>query len=128
MGSENSEAHKMRYLLLGGKLVHPKASEWVLNADIVKCFDKINHDFLLRSVPVYRKVDRNVLKKMLKAKIVDVRDVIEPEKGTPQGGVLSPVFSNIALNGLEETVKQKVVALHKLCHKILHSKASNSDS
>ena len=100
-------------LALRGKLVHPKASEWVLNADIVKCFDKINHDFLLRSVPVYRKVDRNVLKKMLKAKIVDVRDVIKPEKGTPQGGVLSPVFSNIALNGLEETVKQKAVELNK---------------
>lgn len=56
-------------LALRGKLIHPKASEWILNADIKKCFDRINHNFLLRSVPVYRKVDRNVLKKMLKAKI-----------------------------------------------------------
>jgi RNA-directed DNA polymerase len=104
-------------LALRGKLFHPKASEWVLNADIVKCFDKINHDFLLRSVPVYRKVDRNLVKKMLKAKIIDVRDVREPEEGTPQGGVLSPVFCNIVLNGLEKTVKQRAVELNKLIMK-----------
>lgn len=57
-------------LALRGKLIHPKASEWVLNADITKCFDRINHNFLLRSVPVYRKVDRKVLRKMLKANVI----------------------------------------------------------
>jgi len=70
-------------LALRGKLIHPKASEWILNADIKKCFDRINHDFLLRSVPVYRKVDRNVIKKMLKAKIIDTSAVTIPEMGTP---------------------------------------------
>ena len=70
-------------LALRGKLIDPKASEWVLNADIAKCFDKINHEFLLRSFPVYRKVDRDVLRKMLKAKIVDQRDVSIPEMGIP---------------------------------------------
>jgi len=79
-------------LALRGKLIHPKAFELVLNADIAKCFDKINHDFLLRSVPVYRKVDRNVLKKMLKAKVIDMRDVMYPEIGTSQGSVLSPTL------------------------------------
>ena len=70
-------------LALRGKLIHPKASEWILNADIKKCFDRINHDFLLRSVPVYRKVDRSVLRKMLKAKVIDMNDVITPTLGTP---------------------------------------------
>jgi RNA-directed DNA polymerase len=98
-------------LALRGKLIHPKASEWVLNADIKKCFDRINHEFLLRSVPVYRKVDRNVMKKMLKAKVIDMRDVVHPEMGTPQGSVLSPVLCNVALNGLEETIKQKSIEL-----------------
>lgn len=77
-------------LALRGKLIHPKASEWILKADIKKCFDRINHDFLLRSVPVYRKVDRNVIKKMLKAKIIDMRAVTIPEMGTPQGGCVIP--------------------------------------
>ena len=100
-------------LALRGKLIHPKASEWILNADIKKCFDRINHDFLLRSVPVYRKVDRNVLKKMLKAKIIDTSAVTIPEMGTPQGGVLSPILCNVALNGLEEMVKNKATELCK---------------
>jgi RNA-directed DNA polymerase len=100
-------------LVLRGKLYHPKASEWVLNADITKCFDRINHDFLLRSVPVYRKVDRNVLRKMLKAKVIDMRDVIYPVMGTPQGGVLSPILCNVALNGLEIAIKDKAIELRR---------------
>jgi RNA-directed DNA polymerase len=100
-------------LALRGKLIHPKASEWVLNADIMKCFDRINHDFLLRSVPIYRKVDRNVLRKMLKAKIIDMSAVTTPEMGTPQGSILSPLLCNVALNGLEEMVKMKAIELCK---------------
>ena len=100
-------------LAVRGKLIHPQASEWILNADIKKCFDRINHGFLLRSVPVYRKVDRNVLKKMLKAKIIDTNAVTIPEMGTPQGGVLSPVLCNVALNGLEEMVKKKAIEFRK---------------
>ena len=100
-------------LVLRGKLYHPRASEWVLNADIAKCFDRINHDFLLRSVPVYRKVDRNVLKKMLKAKVIDMHDVIYPEMGTPQGSVLSPILCNVALNGLEAVIKNKALELRR---------------
>lgn len=103
-------------LALRGKLIHPKASEWVLNADIAKCFDRINHDFLLRSFSVYRKVDRNVLKKMLKAKVIDQQHISTPEVGTPQGGILSPILANIALNGLEEKIKEKAF---ELCRPIL---------
>jgi len=103
-------------LVVRGKLIHPKASEWLLNKDIMKCFDRINHDFLLRSFPVYRKVDRSVLRKMLKAKIIDISDVTIPEMGTPQGGILSPSLCNFALNGLEEMVKMKA---SELCKPIL---------
>jgi RNA-directed DNA polymerase len=103
-------------LALRGKLIHPKASEWVLNADIKKCFDRIDHDFLLRSVPVYRKVDRNVIRNMLKAKIIDMGAITTPTEGTPQGGILSPVLCNIALNGLEASIKYKA---KELCKPIL---------
>lgn len=91
-------------LALMGKLIHPKASEWALNADIAKCFDITNHDFLLRYIPVYRKVDCNIMRKMLKAKVIDQQNITKPLEGTPQGGVLSPALANIALNGLEEMV------------------------
>ena len=100
-------------LALRGKLIHPKASEWVLNADIAKFFDNIDHDYLLRNVPVYRNVDRKVLREMLKAGIIHNSDITMPDFGTPQGGILSPVLANIALNGLEEMVKQRAAELHK---------------
>jgi retron-type reverse transcriptase len=53
---------------------------------------------------------------MLKAKIIDVNDVTIPEMKTPQGGVLSPLLCNVALNGLEGSVKMKA---DKLCKPIL---------
>ena len=106
-GFRKSRSAKDAVLSLRRKFVHSKTSEWVYNADISKCFDKINHEFLLRHISVHRKVDRNIIRLMLKAKIIDQGEYLQPEIGTPQGGILSPVLANIALNGLEETVKRK---------------------
>jgi RNA-directed DNA polymerase len=49
-GFRKFRSAKDAVLSLRGKLIHPKASEWVLSADISKCFDKISHEFLLRHV------------------------------------------------------------------------------
>lgn len=104
-------------LALRSKLIHPKASEWVLNVDIKKCFKRISHDFLLRHIPVHRKVDRNIMMKMLKAKIIKQGKLEMSYEGMPQGSVLSPVLSNIALNGLEEWVKKESILIHKKFYK-----------
>jgi RNA-directed DNA polymerase len=106
-GFRKYRSGKDAVICLRGKLIHPSAAEWVLSADISKCFDRISHDYLLRSVPVYRKVDRNIIKSMLKAKILDGNSLVTNEVGTPQGGVLSPTLANIALNGLESHVKKE---------------------
>jgi RNA-directed DNA polymerase len=112
-GFRKLRSAKDAVLSLRGKLIHPKASEWVFNADISKCFDRVNHEFLLRHVPLYRKVDRNVIRLMLKAKIIKQEKYKDPEIGTPQGSLLSPVLNNIALNGLEKAVKEKAFELVK---------------
>lgn len=112
-GFRKLRSAKDAVLSLRGKLIHPKASKWVLNADISKCFDKINHDFLLRHVPVHRKVDRNIIQLMLKTKVIDQSNMFEPESGTPQGGILSPVLANVALNGLEKAIKEKAAEVVK---------------
>lgn len=74
---------------------------WLLDADIEKCFDKINHNWLLKHVPI---VDRCVLDTWLQAGAIDTIDMT-PE-GVPQGGILSPALSNIALNGIEKRAQE----------------------
>jgi len=60
--------------------------KFVLDADISKCFDKINHSKLLEKVNTFPKV-RKQLKAWLKAGIVDGKILISSTEGTPQGGI-----------------------------------------
>jgi RNA-directed DNA polymerase len=90
--------------------IHHLAShsyEWVLEGDITACFDEIDHTALMARVRD-RIADRRVLglvKAFLKAGILveggAVRDTVT---GTPQGGILSPLLSNLALSVLDEHI------------------------
>ena len=65
--------------------------------DIKKFFDEVEHDWVIRGVQE-RVGDPNILwliRKFLKAEIMDEGRVIESEEGTPQGGVISPLLANI---------------------------------
>lgn len=73
------------------------SAEWVLEADIEGCFDHINHEWLVD----YVRMDRNIVRKWLKAGVVYKGQLTATEAGTPQGGVISPTLMNLALNGLE---------------------------
>jgi RNA-directed DNA polymerase len=73
------------------------SSRWVLEADIKGCFDHINHDWLANHVPM----DREILRKWLKAGLIYKGQLQATEAGTPQGGIISPTLANVTLNGLE---------------------------
>jgi RNA-directed DNA polymerase len=75
--------------------------KWVLDADIEKCFDKINHQYLLRKLGGTLTTVRKQIKMWLKAGFMDGKKLFPTEEGTPQGGVVSPLLANIALHGLE---------------------------
>ncbi|QOV24656.1 group II intron reverse transcriptase/maturase [Anabaenopsis elenkinii CCIBt3563] len=79
--------------------------KFVLDADIAKCFDKINHQALLKKLNTYPKLRRQI-KAWLKAGVVDSKVLFPTEDGTPQGGVISPLLANIALHGMEEILKE----------------------
>jgi group II intron reverse transcriptase/maturase len=72
----------------------------ILEIDIEKCFDRINHNFLMSHVIAPQSV-KNRLWKCLK---IGVNPEF-PEQGTPQGGVISPLLANIALDGIENIHK-----------------------
>lgn len=78
-------------------------SKVVLDADITKCFDRINQRALLDKIDTFP-ILRQALKGWLKAGVMDSGQLFPTEAGTPQGGVISPLLANIALHGLEEAV------------------------
>ena len=80
-------------------------SKYVLDADITKCFDKINHSKLLDKLLTYPKLRRQI-KNWLKSGVIDDGDLFPTHEGTPQGGVISPLLANIALHGMENRIKE----------------------
>lgn len=73
------------------------SAQWVLEGDIKGCFDNISHDWLLNHVPL----DKQILRKWLKAGYMEAGKFNLTTAGTPQGGIVSPVLANMALDGLE---------------------------
>lgn len=78
-------------------------AQWVLEADIRKCFDSISHDWMITNVPM----DKVILKKWLKAGFMESGRTYPTEAGTPQGGIISPLLANIALDGLGKLLEEK---------------------
>ncbi len=101
-GSETAIAEASQHLNEG--------CSWVVSIDLSKFFDRVNHQRLLarlaRSVP-----DKRVLRlihQMLKAKVVLPNGTrVNTEEGTPQGGPLSPLLSNVVLDELDWELKRR---------------------
>ncbi|MEG4553357.1 reverse transcriptase domain-containing protein, partial [Microcoleus sp. N9_B2] len=81
-------------------------AKFVLDADIAKCFDRINHYELLQKLNTRGKVRRQV-KSWLKSGVIDDGVFTTTSEGTPQGGVISPLLANIALHGLEQHIEKE---------------------
>lgn len=82
------------------------AAQWILEGDIQSCFDQISHEWLLANVPM----DKTILRKWLQAGYMDKHVFYEIEAGTPQGGIISPVLANLALDGLEKQLREQYPA------------------
>lgn len=87
-----------------------KSPKYVLDGDIRKCFDQINHDTLLEKLDTFPQMRRQI-NAWFKAKIVMQNEMVFPEKNTLQGGILSPLLANIALNGIEEYLSDWVAEI-----------------
>ena len=96
-GRRCADALEQCFICLGRKTSAP----WVMEGDIKACFDEISHDWLLHNVPM----DKQVLRAWLKAGYWEKNQLFPTEAGTPQGGLISPLLANFALDGMEATVK-----------------------
>jgi RNA-directed DNA polymerase len=75
-------------------------TKYVLDADIAKCFDRIDQKALLRKINTFPTLQR-LIKRWLQAGVMDKGTFSETNQGTQQGSVISPLLANIALHGLE---------------------------
>lgn len=80
--------------------------EWILDADIKGAFDNISHDFILSALG--ETPGRGWIHAWLKAGYVEAEIFQATESGTPQGGVISPLLANIALDGMERWLNQEI--------------------
>ncbi|MCL2608262.1 MAG: group II intron reverse transcriptase/maturase [Methanomassiliicoccaceae archaeon] len=77
------------------------SAKWVLEGDIKGCFDNISHNWILKHIPM----DKHVLKEFLKAGYMENNTLYPTEGGTPQGGIVSPILANMALDGMESMLE-----------------------
>ena len=83
--------------------------DWVVDIDLEKFFDRVNHDMLMARVARVVK-DKRVLKLIrayLESGVMVNGVVMDTEEGTPQGGPLSPLLSNIMLNDLDRELEER---------------------
>ena len=80
-------------------------SKYVLDADIAKCFDRIDHTALLHKLGYKGKI-RQQIKAWLKSGVIDQKVFTATSEGTPQGGIISPLLANVALHGMEKMLME----------------------
>jgi RNA-directed DNA polymerase len=94
-----ADALEQVHLLLG----NPHGPRWILEGDIKACFDRISHDWLLTHIPL----DKDLLRRWLKAGFLEKQVLFATTEGTPQGGIISPVLANRALDGLQQLLAER---------------------
>ena len=105
-GAKNAIMKSKEYINQGNR--------WVVDMDLEKFFDKVNHDILMSKLE--KKIDDkrllSLIRKYLKSGILINGIVITSEEGTPQGGPLSPLLANIMLDELDKELEKRG---HKFC-------------
>lgn len=88
---------------------------WVIDMDVTKFFDRVNHDILMASIAKTIR-DKRVLRligRYLRAGVMTEGVVQVSEEGTPQGGPLSPLLANIYLDALDQELERRRLAFSR---------------
>jgi RNA-directed DNA polymerase len=100
--SAHQAVRKAQQYVAGGR-------RWVVDLDLEKFFDRVNHDRLMKSVAL-RIADKRMLRLIgafLKAGVMEDGLVSPVDEGTPQGGPLSPLLSNLVLDELDRELERR---------------------
>lgn len=88
---------------------------WVIDMDVTKFFDRVNHDILMARIAKTIR-DKRVLRligRYLRAGVMTEGVIVTSEEGTPQGGPLSPLLANIYLDALDQELERRGLAFSR---------------
>lgn len=103
------------------KFLNTYKMPYVVDMDLSKCFDTLDHGIIMREVSS-KISDGKVLKlieKFLKSGVMKDGTFTETERGSPQGGVISPLLSNIYLNVFDQKMMKKKIRIVRYADDIL---------
>jgi group II intron reverse transcriptase/maturase len=85
------------------------AMNWFIEGDISKCFDSFDHNILIEALQerITDQVFMDLIRKALKAGYVFQGNLFQPELGTPQGSIISPILCNVLMHKFDEWVMNK---------------------
>jgi len=91
------------------EMIQYRKTNYVVEADIRGFFDNVDHEWLMKMLKhdIADKRFLELVEKFLKAGIMENGKYEKSEKGTPQGGNLSPLLSNILLNELDKELEKR---------------------
>lgn len=94
---------------------------YVVDMDLSKCFDTLDHEIMMNAVAekISDKSVLNLIKKFLKSGVMHNNNFSETEVGSPQGGVISPLLSNIYLNQFDQKMMSKGIRIVRYADDIL---------
>jgi len=100
---------------------------FIWDAGIKKCFDSINHKWLLEKVPFPPKY-KYILKNWVKLAHIEFETtkVLSNDTGIPQGGIISPLLMNFTLNGMENLINEEVINYQKIVPRSRLKRSSNN--
>jgi RNA-directed DNA polymerase len=116
-GRSCHDAIESAFAALANKKRKPEFRKMVLKVDIEKCFDKINHELLLEKLDndsiITKQIEAWLRAGVMKgfSRNTSLESLIKNEMGTPQGGIILPLLSNIALHGLINHLKTWIVTI-----------------
>lgn len=93
----------------------------VVDMDLSKCFDTLDHEIIIETVAEKISDSRvlNLIKAFLKSGVLHDGSFSQTEVGSPQGGVISPLISNIYLNKFDQKMKNKGIRIVRFADDIL---------
>lgn len=93
----------------------------VIDMDLSKCFDTLDHELIIDAIAEKISDGRvlNLIEKFLKSGVMQDGKFSETEVGSPQGGVISPLISNIYLNKFDQKMKDRGIRIVRFADDIL---------